>query len=175
MEEWKDIKNYEGYYQVSNLGNIRSLDRITSHNRKIKGRNIKLYQNDNGYYICSLSKNGRTTKFLVHRLVAETFIPNPENKTQVNHILEIRKGGGNEASNLEWVSAKENINKKSSDSRASKNKKAIMVYTKMGKLVGLYESISQCSNELNLPSGNISKVLSGERNSCGGFIFKEQF
>ena len=99
MEEiWKDIKNYEVLYQVSNLGKIYS-----KKNKKILKNNIR-----NTYYIIQLTKDKKRKSFQVHRLVAEAFIPNPQNKPIVNHINYNRLD--NRVNNLEWCSQKENVN-----------------------------------------------------------------
>lgn len=111
MEIWKDIKGYEGLYVVSNTGKIKSIDRyITDKNGKIKfthGRIIKVRSQNSGYNVLRLCKNGKKPAFTVHRIVAETFIPNPENKPYTNH-----KDGNkqnNRVSNLEWVTPSENM------------------------------------------------------------------
>ena len=96
-EIWKDIEGYEGLYQVSNLGRVQSLYG--------KGRILK-QSNSTVYPHVSLSKNGQSTTFSVHRLVGLAFVPNPENKPEINH-----KDGdknNNVASNLEWITASEN-------------------------------------------------------------------
>ena len=99
-EVWKDVKGYEGLYKVSNTGKVKSFQR----NRE-KLLSDKYYEN--GYLRASLSKNKEKKKVLIHRLVAETFIPNPENKPEVNHIDGNKKN--NNASNLEWCTHCENI------------------------------------------------------------------
>ena len=110
MEEiWKDVVGYEGYYQVSNLGRVRSLDRIASNGRKIKGKILSTKVNTPPYYPrVSLSVNGKMKLVQVHRLVAQAFVynPDPEHKTQVGHKDESR--ANNRADNLEWVTPKEN-------------------------------------------------------------------
>ena len=98
-EIWKDIENYEGLYQVSNLGRIKSI-------RKMKKQNILKLGTRNTYNVINLMKNGKARSFQVHRLVAKAFIPNPENKPQVNHINGVKND--NRLENLEWVTRSEN-------------------------------------------------------------------
>ena len=111
MEEiWKDIPGYEGYYQASNLGNIKSLPKFKKifENKKYKTKTkiLCVEKNSRGYNRVWLIKNGERKRFFVHRLIAETFIPNPENKPCVNHIdCNIEN---NKADNLEWCTQKEN-------------------------------------------------------------------
>ena len=108
IEEWRDIKDYKGFYQVSNLGRIKSLERIVKHSKggvKMQKERI-LKTSKSRYELASLSKEGCIKSYAVHRIVAETFIPNPKNKPQVNH-----KDGNilnNSAMNLEWCTASEN-------------------------------------------------------------------
>ena len=113
MEEiWKDVKGFEGFYQVSNLGRVRSLDRISvSENRsaqKIKGTIKKVKVGKNGYYMVMFYKDSKYKCAYVHRLVAQAFIPNPDNLPQVNHKDEIRTN--NCVDNLEWCDSKYNNN-----------------------------------------------------------------
>lgn len=111
VEVWKDIIGYEGYYQVSDCGRVRSCERIVKDSKCTRVFNGKILNptESNGkqpYYYVSLSKSGKTRKKMVHVLVAIAFIPNPENKPQVNH-----KDGNpqnNHADNLEWVTNAEN-------------------------------------------------------------------
>lgn len=105
-EIWKDVEGYEGLYQVSNMGNVRSLERQTSRGQNRKGKFLTKTISDNGYPKVSLSKDGKATRFFVHRLVAISFIPNPEHKREVNHINGIKTD--NRVCNLEWVSSREN-------------------------------------------------------------------
>ena len=106
MEIWKDIKGFEGYYQVSNYGNIKSLTRFDGI-RERKGQEIKQSLKYNGYLQVGLRKNSKRKFFSVHRLVAIHFLDNPENKPQVNHI-DCNKQN-NHFSNLEWTTSKENL------------------------------------------------------------------
>lgn len=110
MEIWKDIVGFEGYYQVSSIGNVRSLDRYVKHNyggkRFCKGIVLKNILDKDGYHRVNLKVKQKGFSRFVHRLVCEAFIPNPENKAQVNHINGIK--GDNRLSNLEWSTIYEN-------------------------------------------------------------------
>lgn len=111
MEEiWRDIPSLEGAYQASNLGRIKSLSRLVNHPsggvKRIKERILKIALGTSGYYIVGIAINGKNTTKTVHRLIAKTFIDNPENKPEVNH-----KDGNklnNNLSNLEWSTVSEN-------------------------------------------------------------------
>lgn len=112
MEEiWKDISGYEGYYQVSNLGKVRALDRVITRINGTEytkhGRMMSLVLNTDGYPTVKLSKDGKNIRIAVHRLVALAFVPNPNGLPEVNHIDFDRQNA--KADNLEWVSHKENI------------------------------------------------------------------
>lgn len=110
-EIWKDIKNFEGQYQVSNLGNVRSLTRfiknILGYSSQAKGKNIVGGLTKQKYRQVVLWENGKSKHKYVHRLVAETFIPNPENLPEINHINHIRDD--NRSSNLEWCTKDYNM------------------------------------------------------------------
>lgn len=109
-EQWKDIDGYEGYYQISNLGRVKSLERKVvgyyGADRTLKER-IKSLQKSDGYLTVSLSKNGKNKRYKIHRLLAKAFIPNPENKKCINHKNGIKTD--NRIENLEWVTRKENL------------------------------------------------------------------
>lgn len=112
-EEWRNIKGFEGYYQVSNFGRVRSLDRKIYHPydrvmTSYKGKIMKASTRNKGYLGICLTKGNKQKSFLIHRLVAEAFIPNPNGYSQVNHIDENKKN--NRVDNLEWCDCKYNVN-----------------------------------------------------------------
>lgn len=151
MEEvWKDVKGYEGYYQVSNMGRVKSL---------FTGDIMKTYVGNNGYVSLRFARcnYGKTKLVLLHRVVAEAFIPNPDNLPQVGHKDETRTN--NEATNLYWTVSLENNNTQQHRDRISKGRKG----TKLSKPQRFlevvcdditYSSLTQfCKmNELNTPS-----------------------
>lgn len=111
-ELWKDIKGYEGLYKVSNYGRVKSMSRYRKgiNNKLVLLKDKILKSNDDcskGYLVVSLSKENKHKNYKIHRLVAETFIPNPNNYPQVNHIDGDKHN--NNINNLEWCSCKQNI------------------------------------------------------------------
>ena len=112
MEYWKGIKDYEGLYQISNLGRVKSLRKWCGNKHLQKWVNeetiMKPTDNGKGYLIVSLRKNGKRKNFYIHRLVASYFIDKPNDKNVINHKDYNTKN--NNADNLEWVTIKENIN-----------------------------------------------------------------
>jgi hypothetical protein len=106
QEIWKDIKDYEGLYQISNLGKIKSLARKTNNQFCKEDIILKLWLSPTGYLVINLHKNGKMKYFTVHRLVLKNFVSNPLNKLEINH-----KDGNkqnNNLNNLEWATSSEN-------------------------------------------------------------------
>lgn len=160
-EIWKDIKGYEGLYQVSNMGRIKS-----SHNRKsfIKGRLIQ-----KGYLQVALcSKNKREYK-LIHRLVAEAFIENPSNLPQVNHKNEDKTL--NIVENLEWCSNEYNHNYGTRNIRVgiANSKKIDQIDIITGQVIKTWNSSVECFNN---GFHHVSDVVNGKRKQDKGYIFK---
>lgn len=110
MEVWRDVLGYEGLYQVSNFGAVKSIDRIVycgNKPKQIKGKSIKPYSSKVPYLRVCLYLNGIRHQELIHRLVAQSFVPNPLNKPIINHLD--NNPQNNDATNLEWVTQSENI------------------------------------------------------------------
>lgn len=159
-EIWNPIKNYENLYEVSNTGKVRSIDRkIVDKNNKvkiIKGKLHKLYVTKSGYVATCLYKNSQPKMYRVHRLVAETFIPNPNNLPQINHIDENKEN--NHVNNLEWCSASENGIRKT-----KKGEKKVLQYDKEGNFIKEWESIKKASIELNIKYSTLQEAVKHNR------------
>lgn len=166
QEIWKDIYfidngivyDYKGLYQVSNMGRVKSLKYHKTNNEKI----LKFIKSKKGYLRVCLCKNQKTKKFLVHRLVAYMFIPNPDNLLQVNHKNEIRNC--NEYWNLEWCDAKYNIQYSQS--------KRVNQYDLKGNLIKTWPCINEVGKILNIRYQNIWQCCQQKRKTAGGYIWK---
>lgn len=166
IEIWKDVVGYESLYKVSNLGNVLSLN----YNHTGKPRLLKKYDRGNGYYFVALVKNGVTTKYNIHCLVAKAFIPNPYNLPCVNHKDEIRTN--NCVDNLEWCTYKYNSNYGTAiEKRVKKQSKKVAVYTKDGQLLKIYESATGAEKD-GYKEAAISMVCNGKRKTHHNLIFK---
>lgn len=173
-EEWKDIPGYEGLYMVSSEGRIKSLRyRHSNQEHIIPGRD-----NGDGYFVVQLCKDGRKM-FTIHRLVATTFIPNPECKPYIDHINGDRKD--NSVSNLRWCTQKENCNyAKAKDNfrkghtglllgEKSVSAKPVIQMSLDGKLIKRYTCIMEASRETGINDSCICRVCKGERKQAGGY------
>ena len=156
MEEWKDIKGYGGAYQASSYGRIRSFKYNSS-------RILKPQSHYKGYLFVTLHKNGISKKYKVHRLVAQAFIPNPNNYPQVNHKDENKQN--NNVENLEWCTNEYNRNYGTRNERAAKalNRKVICITT--GEI---FNSMREARERFNIKSmSSISECCNGKRKSAG--------
>jgi hypothetical protein len=164
-EVWKAIPGFEGCYEVSNLGRVRSLKRNTT-----SGGLIKTFINK-GYVYAHLSRNGKHYNCKVHRAVASAFIDNPFNKPEVNHIDENKEN--NRVDNLEWVTTKENYNHGTRIERiAQKNRRPVVQMTLDGDVVRIWESSVAVEKETGMRSSNIRSVCCGIVKTAYGYKWK---
>ena len=170
MEEiWCPIKGYEGLYEVSDKGRVRSL-------KFGKERILKPGKHPNGYFKVELCKNRERKQCFVHRLVSQTFIPNPDNLPEVNHKDEDKTN--NSVINLEWCDRKYNCNYGTRNERVSekntngKLSKPILQYTKSGEFVKEWKSTRDVKRNLGYTHQNISACCNGIRKSSNGFVWK---
>lgn len=160
MEEiWKDIPDYDGVYQVSNLGRVRSV--------KIKTAS----QINSGYLKVTLTKNGIEKPFLVHRLVASLFCENPRGCTTVNHLDENKTN--NCADNLQWCTYKENSNYGTATQRMKASKgKPVLQCALSGEIISRFPSAIEAERQLGYDHSSISRCCLGKCKQYKGFIWK---
>ena len=166
VEEWRPVVGYEGLYEVSDWGNVRSLN--YNHTKKINL--LRKVNGKDGYHIVGLHKDKKQKEGKVHRLVAEAFIPNPDNKEQVGHLKKLPDGTedktANEAWNLAWMTCTENINYGSRNKRVAKKiSKPVYQYTLDGEFVKKWDSIKECRRNGFLHAGDCCR---GERKTHKG-------
>lgn len=204
MEEteiWKDVEGYEGLYQVSNFGRVKSLNYRGLGKEKV----LKQGKHKQGYLLVHLYKDNKQKTSTVHKLVALAFLENPYNFPQVNHKDENKEN--NKVENLEFCSARYNINygtrservsekrkgfrftkeaiQKMSDSHKGKklpievvnkirekNSKTVIQYSLDGTFIKEWKSVIQASRELKISQGHISECCNNKRKSSGGFIWR---
>lgn len=170
-EIWKDVIGYDGLYQVSNFGRVLGKERkVRSKNNSIKtiaSKPLKISSYDIGYKYVTLSKNGKRVKHKLHRLVALSFIPNPNNKPEVNHIDGVKSNCC--YSNLEWVTSSENqIHAYKTGLQISKNylrvgvlnsnSKKVLKLSSKGVILCEYECARMAANDNNVSSSSISEA-----------------
>lgn len=190
QEIWKDIAEFEGYYQVSNLGNVRSVDRLLNcgnHRGIRKGRELKQKEDKHGYMNVCLSKSQKSKTVRTHRLVAMMFIDNPDNKPYVNHIDGNKTN--NCVTNLEWCTSAENcfharqtglidVEKMKEISRRNFKKgwghnkqKVVQLSDITGEVLGIYESIEEAKEKCGINASHITQCCNGKRHTAGGFMW----
>ena len=175
IELWKDVKDYEGLYQVSTLGRVRSLDKyIDAKNRNVdkvlrRGKILKPAYNKCGYLRVSLYKNGKRTSFYVHRLVAKAFIPNPDNLPLVNHKDEVKDN--NYPYNLEWCTDEYNQHYGTAiKRRAEKHSKKVYQYDLKGNLIKEWSNAYEVGRN-GFTRSHVAKCCLGKQKTHKGFIW----
>lgn len=175
-EIWRDITGYEGRYQISDFGRVKSLERTfidrAGHKRHTKERILKLCTDRYGYlYVLLYYGSGMRKRFLVHRLVCEAFHDNSENKPCVNHIDENKTN--NTANNLEWCTVAENNRHGTLYARSAKTlSKPVGQYTLDGKLIKVWQSAHEVQRQLGFTPSSICEVARGKRKTAYGYIWK---
>ena len=178
MEEiWKSVKGYEGFYEVSSLGRVRSVDRVDLRGWRRKGKILKPCLGNCGYEIVNLCN----TLKLVHRLVAEAFIPNPNNLPVVNHKNEVKVD--NRMENLEWCTYQYNATYNDVHLKATRHRITIEQVSLNGETIARFSSLKEAERVTGIPNSHISDVINAKivnsksrpaiRRTAGGFIWRK--
>ena len=176
-EEWRPIKDFEGLYEVSNMGRIRSIERSVTYSsgRTIhwKGKILSQKQSNNGYLKVGLFKDGKGYNLYTHRIVATMFVDNPDSKKYVDHINCERKD--NRSANLKWCTVSENINNPITIKRMmdAGNKTSILQISKDGVVIKEFESINEASRETGICRTSISSTCLGKQRTAGGYLWRK--
>lgn len=167
-EIWKSVEGYEGLYEVSNFGRVKSLGNEKTRKEKI----LKVGENGCGYMFVTLSKEGKIKPFLIHRLVAAAFLPNPEKLPQINHRDEDKTN--NCVENLEWCTRDYNNNYGTRNDRVAK----ALINGKTSKRViceetgEIFPSTMEVQRQLGFANTHISDCCNGKLRTCGGFHWR---
>lgn len=184
-EEWRDVAGYEGLYMVSNYGRVKSLPRVyrsgRSHSliKMTEERLLSIDQGKNGYISVALTKNANTKRFLVHRLVAQAFIQNPDNLPCINHLD--RDRSNNSVDNLEWCTQQQNLlypptRKAISASQTNGgHSKSVIQYTLDGEFVQEWPSTREIQRKLGYFQTNISSCCLGKYKQAYGYLWRYKY
>ena len=181
-EKKKWIEGYEGFYWITSKGRVISADRYDRFNRHVGGE-VKPQLAGQGYPFVCLYKDGKGKQRYVHRLVAQAFIPNPENKREVDHIDNNKTN--NDMSNLRWVTHKENQNNAITRAKMLEDtskfasqvgannpfSRKVRMYSLEGEYIRTFDTLEEAGKFVGTRAQNISRVCKGERFSSGGYIW----
>ena len=163
IEEWRPVVGYEGLYEVSNHGNVRSCDRVDCDGRHRRGTTMKQHEAC-GYMRVGLRKNGVQRKYLVHRLVAQAFVSGYRDGMEVNHIDE--NPLNNLVTNLEWVTSTENKNHGTRTERVSeklketsKDCKPVVMMLESGEEIQEFVSLTEAGKQLGIHRSAIARAI----------------
>lgn len=176
IEDWKEIAGYEGYYEVSNMGQVRSVGRVVNTARGTRYKRPHIMAHNihpiTGYHMVCLAKDGTKRTFLVHRLVGMAFVENPDGKPQINHKNENKSD--NRAENLEWMTSAENTNYGTATERRSAklsiSKCKSVAQIKNGVIKAIFPSTLAAG--IIADPGHIGACALGKRKSAGGYQWK---
>lgn len=183
IEVWKDIPEYQGYYQISDRGRVKSLMRtvtVKSSTKYPNGRSVVYKEkilnpmcDANGYLFVQLYKNDKFKSKRIHRIVAQVFLQNPNGFSQVNHKDENKEN--NRVDNLEWCDAKYNVNYGTGKYRKVRNNIPVKQYDLSGNFIKQYNSATEATKDLKIPqyrAKDILKVCRGVGKTVNGYIWK---
>lgn len=190
MEIWKEIRGYDGLYQISNWGRVKSLERIDNNNHPIKEKILTPQKNKYGYYKIILSKNGKQKSFQIHRLVYETFVGEIPDGMQCNHINEIKTD--NRLENLNLMSPKENSNWGTRNERIGETKKGMKLSeetkNKMknhpnkskiilqidlnGNIIADFPSLCEVERQFGYERASVSRCCLGKQKTSYGYKWR---
>lgn len=184
-EEWKDIKGYEGLYQISNYGRVKSLDKWVSYGHHYLGKILRCAYDKDGYIKVSLCKNGKQTNCRVHQLVGEYFVPNPEHKPLFDHIKPVKKGFcDNRYTNLRPATYSENnryayvngrkpsLNGKGKLGKDNPCSVKIMQYDLDFNIIRVWNSFQDVTRQLGFSHGNLVSCCKGRYKQAYGYIWR---
>lgn len=175
FEEWKTVDDFDGIYQVSNMGRVKSIDHVVKNGRGkriAKGKILKPHKSCHGYLFVKTSKKFGSKHLAVHRLVAKAFLDNPYNYPDVNHKDEVKDN--NVVTNLEWCNHSYNALYGTCQERLLKykQKKVNMIDANSGKIIRAFDSMKSVEEELGICKTQISMVCRGKRRTAGGYIWE---
>lgn len=167
-ELWRDIPSFEGYYEASTLGRVRSVDRYVNYKNSglalRKGKILSPKTSNKGYLETTLMKEGKYYYRRIHQLIALTFLPNPNGYKSINHINEIKTD--NRVSNLEWCTDRYN------KEVYTQSRTTVFQYTLQGKLVKIWHSITRAAESIGMDKTGIQHCCDGRKlKTFGGYIW----